>query len=78
LILCTSDVPVFFLERTARGLLNILIEGEKPNTETTGQQGTNYSQFKKKRRRERKEEKKWTKTKTPKKKPQLENSLIKR
>jgi hypothetical protein len=58
LILCTSDVPVFFLERTARGLLNILIEGEKPNTETTGQQGTNYSQFKKKRRRERKEEKK--------------------
>jgi hypothetical protein len=61
----------------ARGLPNILIKGEKSNTGTTDQQGTNYSQFKKKRR-ERKEEKKWTKTKTPKKKPPLENSLIKR
>jgi hypothetical protein len=38
----------FFFKRAARGLPNILIEGEKPNIGTTGQQGTNYSQFKKK------------------------------
>ena len=47
-----------FFERTARGLPNILLEGEKPNTGTTGQQGTNYSQFKKKKESEKKRKKK--------------------
>jgi hypothetical protein len=51
LLIFPVDIKVFFFEKTARGLPNILIEGEKPNTGTIGQQGTNYSQFKKKKKK---------------------------
>jgi hypothetical protein len=46
-------------------LPNIFIEGEKPNTGTTDQQGSNYSQFKNKE--EENEKKRKNKQKTSKK-----------